>query len=98
MMACEHGVPPPLTPLTEGNVMSYKTILVQADLPDAVANGVRLAAQLANDEQAHLVERLDRSDRRVPLEQQGDEFARRPGRPRIGERRQLGGQPLGFLP
>ena len=35
--------------------MSYKTILVQADLPDAVANGVRLAAQLANDEQAHLV-------------------------------------------
>ncbi len=55
MMACEHGVPPPLTPLTEGNVMSYKTILVQADLPDAVANGVRLAAQLANDEQAHLV-------------------------------------------
>jgi len=55
MMACEHGVPPPFTPLTEGNVMSYKTILVQADLPDAVANGVRLAAQLANDEQAHLV-------------------------------------------
>ncbi|WP_374360638.1 universal stress protein [Pseudoduganella danionis] len=35
--------------------MSYKTILVQADLPDTVANGVRLASQLANDNEAHLV-------------------------------------------